>query len=192
MPAARRQARVSNKQPVPRALSGLLEVLTTDSAGRAGQGRAGPGRAGPGRAGQGRAGQGLALPGRAGQGRAEQGRAGQGRAGQPPQPTQKKHRSWVWGPSLLPNGREVSSATAVLVYGEALPSLTVLTGRSAQGLGRSLERPCKWSAALSAVSCVAKPQNPTMAVMFPLDKVNLAPSAVGGFVQSDVIDGFTC
>ena len=34
--------------------------------------------------------------------------------------------------------------TTVLVYREALPSLTVLTRRS-------LERPCKWSAALSAV-----------------------------------------
>ena len=53
------------------------------------------------------------------------GRAGQGRAGQ---------GSW--------------SFTAVLVR-EALPSLTVLSGRSAGG--RSLERPCKWSAALSAV-----------------------------------------
>ena len=31
------------------------------------------------------------------------------------------------------------------------PSLTVLSRRSAAGLGRSLERPCKWSAALSAV-----------------------------------------
>ena len=96
VPAARRQARVSNKQPGPRALSGLLEVLT------------------PTRGRQGREGQ-----GRSGQDRADQGRAGQ--------------------------------VTTVLVYREALPSLTVLTGRSAGGLGRSLERPCKWSAALSAV-----------------------------------------
>ena len=32
-----------------------------------------------------------------------------------------------------------------------LRSLTVLTKRSTGGLGRSLERPCNWSAALSAV-----------------------------------------
>ena len=36
------------------------------------------------------------------------------------------------------------------LYREALPSLTVLTRRSAGTLGRRLERPCKWSAALSA------------------------------------------
>ena len=51
----------------------------------------------------------------------------------------------TWGPSL---GKRVTSG---LVYREALPSLTVLTRRSAGGLGRSFERPCKWSAALSAV-----------------------------------------
>ena len=42
VPAARRKARVPNKQPGPRALSGLLEVLTPTRRGRAGQGRAGP------------------------------------------------------------------------------------------------------------------------------------------------------
>ena len=41
------------------------------------------------------------------------------------------------------------AGTTVLAYREALPSLTVLTGRWAGGLGRSLERPCKRSAGLS-------------------------------------------
>ena len=43
----------------------------------------------------------------------------------------------VWGPFLLPNGREVTSEAAslrVLVYREALPSLTVPTRRSVGGL----------------------------------------------------------
>ena len=57
VPAARRQARVSNKQRGPRALSGLLEVLTPNRRQGGGQGRAG--RAG-------------------GQGRARQGRGGAG------------------------------------------------------------------------------------------------------------------
>ena len=76
------EKQVSNKQPGPHALLGLLDVLGRE--GRAGQGRAGQGRAGrQGRAGQGRAGQGRAGQGRAGRGRAGQGRqAGQGRAGQ--------------------------------------------------------------------------------------------------------------
>ena len=66
------EKQVSNKQPGPRALSGLLDVRTQGRAGQStGQGRAGQ-RAGQGRAGQGRAGQGQ------GQGRAGQGRAGQG------------------------------------------------------------------------------------------------------------------
>ena len=52
---------------------------------------------------------------------------------------------------LTARGQWRGWVTTVLVYREALPSLTVLTGRSAGGLGRSLERPCKWSAALSAV-----------------------------------------
>ena len=99
VPAARRKARVPNKQPGPRALSGLLEVLTPTRRGRAGQGRAGPWNSPP---------------------------------WYPPRPP-KKHR---------PPYRSIA---------ELLPSLTVLTGRSAGGLGRSLERPCKWSAALSAV-----------------------------------------
>ena len=38
-----------------------------------------------------------------------------------------------------------------LVYQETLPSLTVPWRRSVGDLGRSLERPCKWTAALSAV-----------------------------------------
>ena len=42
-----------------------------------------------------------------------------------------------------------SRVISVPVYREALPSLTVLTGCSAVGLGRSLNRLCKWSAALS-------------------------------------------
>ena len=83
---------------------------------------------------QGRAGQaeqGRAREGRGGEGRAgQQGRAGQGRAG-------------LWGLSLVPNGKEVSPRIP-----EAFNSFTVLTGRLAGGLGRSLERPCKWSAAL--------------------------------------------
>ena len=65
-----------------------------------------------------------------------------------PRPPQ---RSWVWGSSLLPRGHSRGGVTTVIVYREALHSLTVLTGRSAGGLGRSLERPCKWSAALSEV-----------------------------------------
>ena len=60
---------------------------------------------------------------------------------------------WVWGSSLLPNSKR--SIAWLGHYSprkrEALPSLTVVTRRSAGGLGRSLERPCKWSAALSAV-----------------------------------------
>ena len=75
----------------------------------------------------------------------------QGRAGSP--------ESDSLGPTSDPNGggfgvllyRLIRGITTALVYREALPSLTVLTGRSAGGLGRSLERPCKWSAALSAV-----------------------------------------
>ena len=77
--------------------------------------------------------------------------------GYPPQtPRTDQNTSMVrgLGPSLLPNGREVNSGAGSLspcVYREALPSLTVLMGRSAGGFGRSLERPCKWSAVLSAV-----------------------------------------
>ena len=74
------EEQVSNKQPGPRALLGLLDGA---GQGRAGQGRAG--QAGPG--GAGGAGQGRAGQGRAGQGRAGQGRAGQGRA-VPPQKAQ--------------------------------------------------------------------------------------------------------
>ena len=84
----------------------------------------GCGSSGQGRAG--RAGQGTGGEGRGGQGS----RAGQGRAGQ-------------GGLSLVPNGKEVSPRIP-----EAFNSFTVLTGRLAGGLGRSLERPCKWSAAL--------------------------------------------
>ena len=54
-------------------------------------------------------------------------------------------------PGLRPAVRR--SRDIVPVYREALPSLTVLSRRSAGGLSRSrsLERPCKWSAALLAV-----------------------------------------
>ena len=116
-------------------MSGLLDVLGKGGGqgqSRAGQGRAGQGRAKQGRAGQGRAGQGSrAGQGRAGQGRAGagagagqgQGRAGQGRAGQGGQGRKALIRGLVYPP--------------------------VLSGRSAGGLGRSRERPCKWSVALS-------------------------------------------
>ena len=62
-------------------------------------------------------------------------------------------RDLIWGPSLLRNGKR--SIAWLSHYSPRIPGgftlLTVLTGRSAGGLGRSLERPCKWSAALSAV-----------------------------------------
>ena len=138
---------------------------------RAGQGRAGQGRAGQARPGQARAGQGRAGQARPGQGRAGQGRAGQCRAGQgrkrqgpegpgpldprpgTPRPPPKKSTDDVNGGGFGSFFRSHSrgGVTAVLVFREALPSLTVLSRRSAGGLGRSLERPCKWSAAPSAV-----------------------------------------
>ena len=76
-------------------------------------------------------------------------------AGTPQTPqTHPKNQSEEFGVllyCLTARGQERGWVTTVLVYREALPSLTVLMGRSAGGLGRSLERPCKWSAALSAV-----------------------------------------
>ena len=67
----------------------------------------------------------------------------------------RRQCSWVWGPDFngltVPYRVRCSRVISVPVYREALPSLTVLSRRSAGGLGRSLERPCKWSAALSAV-----------------------------------------
>ena len=97
----------------------------------------------------------------------EQGRAGQGVRGQKLRRSRASGRSGLQvghqrpgnppdplGSILTANGREVIRGAASLQPSstrKALPSLTVLTGRSAGGLGRSLERPCKWSAALSAV-----------------------------------------
>ena len=66
--------------------------------------------------------------------------------GVPPRPCQdrpKKARpsqwSWVWGPSLLPNGKRSLAGwvTTGLVYRQALPSLTVLTRRSGASVGAS-------------------------------------------------------
>ena len=48
----------------------------------------------------------------------------------------------------MPRKKDHVCCMRILVYREALPSLTVLTGRSAGDLGRSLECPCKRSPAL--------------------------------------------
>ena len=115
---------------------------------RAGQGRAGQGRPGQARPGQARAGQGRAGQARPGQGRAGQGSAGQGRAEKgkdrkarvpwtpdpvPPDPPQKKSTDDVNGGGFGSFFRSHSrgGVTAVLVFREALPSLTVLSRRSA-------------------------------------------------------------
>ena len=170
VPAARRKA--SNQQTTWPSRPVRATRRANTGQGRAGQGRAGQasragqGWAGQGRAGQGRAGQGRAGQGNAGQGNAGQGghgtwRTGQGRAGQ----GQVSLGLLLYCPNThqeVANGSRfgvLNGLTSVLsegvisvpVYREALPSLTVLSGRSAGGLGRSLERLCKWSAALSAV-----------------------------------------
>ena len=98
------------------------------------------------------------------QGRAKQGRggrAGQGRGPRPPggtpqtplKSTDDANGRGVWGPSLLPNGKEVIRGRCH--YSPRIPGGFTLPHRLVEtlgrGLGRSLERPCKWSAALSAV-----------------------------------------
>ena len=108
-----------------------------------------------------------ATQGRAGQGRAGQSRAGQGRAGgragrEAPRPC----NSPAWAPKTplgvpprppkkaqtTPTGKSFAGRPHYSPRVPGLHSLTVLSVHSAGGLGRSLERPCKWSAALSAVS----------------------------------------
>ena len=125
MPAARRKAKFSNKQPGPgqgRAGQGRgqgrAEGQGRERAGYALQGRAGQGRAGQGsRAGQGRAGQAGAGAGQGGQGRAReragQGRAGQGRAGAPQQ-AQSTSMVVGLGSIFLNKGREVIRGAASL------------------------------------------------------------------------------
>ena len=79
-------------------------------AGQAGQGRAGQGRAGQGRAGEGRGsgGQGASGPG------AARGPGGRGQAGAAAGGVGSQTKMTVWGPSLLPDGREVIRGAASL------------------------------------------------------------------------------
>ena len=119
-----------------------FQQTTWPSQGGQGAGQGAGGR-GQGAGGQGAGGRGAGGRGQGARGQQTGGRGAQGRAGKKHRPPE---RSCFWGP-----GHSWGGVTTVLVYREALPSLAVLSGRSAGRLGRSLERPCKWSAALSAV-----------------------------------------
>ena len=116
------EKQVSNKQPGPRATR-----RANTGQGRAGQGRAGQRRAGQGRAGQGRAQGRAGHPSRTGLWNSS---ASRPLWGYPPKPPHKAQ--------MTPNGRLGSffiaerqshsrGGATVLVYREALPSLTILS-----------------------------------------------------------------
>ena len=163
MPAARREARVPNKQVASRTLSGLLESRASSATFSVLVGMQGGDRE---EARHCRAGRQCSAGGQA---RAGSGQQPGNRAGlflkrrstpwnlpgwgprplkvpaQTPQKTHKHPNDEGFGVllyCLTARGQWRGWVTTGLVYREASPSLTVLTRRSAGGLGRSLERPC--------------------------------------------------
>ena len=161
VPAARREEWVSIKQPAPRTLQGLLaEILKGCSKriihgqrarrpggqgarGPGGQGARGPGgqggRGGP-EGGQGPGAQGVREPGGQG-GRGPGGQGARGPGGQGPGPAPQTHQCQT----DVGRVRGIGESFPARLPGGFIPSLTVLSRRSAGGLGRSLERPCQWS-----------------------------------------------